>query len=53
MGTCYTQADYNEIYNLVNKFDAGKLLSIPKPVVWTKENGNDTNFFPLNIQIRK
>ncbi|XP_033763411.1 polyenoic fatty acid isomerase-like [Pecten maximus] len=34
MGTCYTQADYTEVYQLLDKYDAGELLPMPTATMW-------------------
>ncbi|OWF46732.1 Polyenoic fatty acid isomerase [Mizuhopecten yessoensis] len=37
MGTCYTQPDYTELYELLETYDAGNLIPVPGVTVWRGE----------------
>ncbi|XP_069119209.1 uncharacterized protein [Argopecten irradians] len=43
MGTCYTQADYTELYRLLDKYDAGELRDLPSPTIWTRNQDRLTS----------
>ncbi|XP_060072138.1 uncharacterized protein LOC132552011 [Ylistrum balloti] len=52
MGTCYTQPDYTELYDLLETYNAGNLRPLPSPTIWLGQGTLESFQFTLSSLIQ-